>query len=383
MPKIPDYICELGGGKRVRYSLAKRSGSPIFRVFFRGPDNRPCERATSSKAVHAAIEDAIEIIRKEYAPKFNTAWKDAITDMKRHMQAGGLRPGTMQQYEVAVNLLRKAFPDTHGPADITPTMAEKFKVLRSEVRRGGQPLAGRTIEGNLDNLSIVYSAWFGNALKIVGNDPFADVAPPRYDKKPPRVISDEERDAFFNWLREKWKWRLPLLFLEVKAALGCRIGELSRLESGNLKDGLVFFPADTTKGRESRVCKLPPKLFDELRKVAGPRYAWERFSDELKKVHKDRRANNANLVKGFSPARLVRWLQDQTKEYINETGATRFKLHNFRGTAMSRARAAEITESDAAILFGCNPQTMREHYISLQKAELAEKIFEKMNPPEG
>ena len=37
-----------------------------------------------------------------------------------HMTADKLRPGTIQQYELAISTLRKVFPDTHGPADITP-----------------------------------------------------------------------------------------------------------------------------------------------------------------------------------------------------------------------------------------------------------------------
>ena len=60
------------------------------------------------------------------------SWDKAIALMVEHMTAEKLRPGTIQQYELAIGALRKVFPDTHGPADITPAMAERFKVKRSK-----------------------------------------------------------------------------------------------------------------------------------------------------------------------------------------------------------------------------------------------------------
>ena len=59
--------------------------------------------------------------------------------------------------------------------------------------------------------------------------------------------------------------------------------------------------------------------------------------------------------------------------------STPFKLHNFRGTAMSKARMAGVAESDAAVAFGCNPSTMREHYLALDEAAIADKVFSAMD----
>jgi hypothetical protein len=69
----------------------------------------------------------------------------------RYMKADNLRPGTIAQYQYAANGLHKVFPETHGPASITPALAQKYKVLRLESK-----IAPRTVEGNLGNLSIVY-----------------------------------------------------------------------------------------------------------------------------------------------------------------------------------------------------------------------------------
>ena len=45
---------------------------------------------------------------------------------------------------------------------------------------------------------------------------------------------------------------------------------------------------------------------------------------------------------------------------------------------MSKARMARIADSDAAIAFGCNPTTMRQHYHALDEVEIADDVFSRM-----
>lgn len=385
MPRIPSYACDLPDGRRIRFSLKKRPSSDCYFVCFRDANNRRRELTTGERAKHAAEDVAPEKIREDYSAKKQDrlSWDDAVDMMLRYMQAENLRPGTIQQYRLAVNTLRKVFPKTHGPAEITPAMAEQFKVVRME----GKPLATNgnrktskvepvTVEGNINNLSIVFGHWFRDTLKIVDRNPFADVTPPKYDKVPPRIVQPDEKKGLTEWLENRWHWRLPLLFLEVKAAIGCRISELAHARTEGLQDGRITFASETTKGRRQRACRLPAGLYAELREIAGQQYVFERFSDELRAIHQKRgMQHHARAVHDFAPPRLVNWLQDQSKLYFKETKAKRFKLHNFRGTAMSKARMAGVAESDAAVAFGCNPATMREHYLALDEAAIADKVF--------
>lgn len=69
------------------------------------------------------------------------------------------------------------------------------------------------------------------------------------------------------------------------------------------------------------------------------------------------------------------WLENEAQRYFQETGARRFKLHNLRGTAMSRARRAGISIDDAAIAFGCNPDTMRKHYVAIDEESVADSVM--------
>ena len=390
MPRVPTYACDLPNGQRLRYSLKKRPGSPCYFVCFRDGDGRRRELTTGERAKHAAEDAAPVKIREDYLAKRKEGlvWDDAVEAMVQHMQAQNLRPATIEQYRVAVRALRKVFPESQGPANITPALAEEFKLQRMNARspnakksEGDEGQQGkikpRTVEGNLGNLSIVFGRWFRDTMKIVDGNPFADVTPPKYDKEPPRIIEAEEQDEFLNWFKERWQWRMPVLFLEVKAAIGCRISELAHAKTEGLKDGRITFASHTTKGRKQRSCRLPVALYDELRKIAGDRYVFDTFADELRAVHRRRgKPHYADTVADFTPERLISWLRYQTREYFEVTKAKQFKLHNFRGTAMSKARMAGVAESDAAVAFGCNPSTMREHYLALDEAAIADKVFE-------
>ena len=162
-----------------------------------------------------------------------------------------------------------------------PAMAQKFKVVRLEAKR-----SPRTVAGNLDNLNIVYAHWWCGVCKVLDKNPFADVEPPRQEKRPPRLIEPTEFDKFLKWFAAKYgKWRLPVLLLEVKSLTGCRIGELASTSTASLKDGRLCFEAVTTKGRKQRSVRLPPVLYEEVRKLAGPHFVFERFSAQLRSLH--------------------------------------------------------------------------------------------------
>ena len=122
-----------------------------------------------------------------------------------------------------------------------------------------------------------------------------------------------------------------------------------------------MFEATTAKGRKTRRSKLPEKLFEELQAVAGPTFVWENFPEQLRGVYlRRRRPNLAGCVADFDPKRLVNWFQDRLVEYRKaHPMARRYKLHNLRGTAMSRAKEAGVAYDAAAIAFGCHPETMR------------------------
>ena len=50
---------------------------------------------------------------------------------------------------------------------------------------------------------------------------------------------------------------------------------------------------------------------------------------------------------------------------------------------MSKARMAGVSYDDAAVAFGCNPQTMREHYIALDEQQITDRVMERIQNEQG
>ncbi len=383
----------LDDGRRVRFSLKKRDRDPCYLVSFKGPDGGRKELSTKEANNRRAVDASVLLIRTAFMPKGdppkNPSWDEAIGVMIPQMKSDGLRPTTIDQYLLVIKSLRRTFPDAHGPAGITPSMASRYKALRREKGMRDRPFTVRTVQGNLDNLNIIYNKWWIGECKILTDNPFADVSQMKADRQSPRVLLPQEVNSFLDWLSKRWGgWRLPILFLETKGLVGCRIMELASASRNDLRDGRLYFAAETTKGRKERGVKLPAAIYAELQSLAGPMFVWEAFPAQLRRAFQERGWLRAELIEpDFRPNRLKKWMQREKRTYLKlNPSAKKFKLHNLRGTAMTKAKVVGISYEDAAVAFGCNPETMRKHYVALDETAVSDRVMDAIQgagPPIG
>jgi len=317
------------------------------------------------------------------------------------MQANNNKTRTIKDYLDTLRQLRHFFPATCGPCDINPALAKEFKARyqdqqysRKKARtpkiwkgreRKPKPLVesasfnrkARTVASRLNKLRVIWSKWFIEELSYLTVNPWEEIAPPKLDKLTPRYLTKGEVGAFFAWLTERWSgWRLPILFFSVNGLLGNRISELCGLRTSQLQDGRVVFAADATKGRRERKAILPPQVFSELRSRAGKVWVWERFPGELRQQLEAKEKNASKVIAEFSPDRLKWWMQDELADYnAAHPEQRRVKAHDFRRKAMTEAWRLGIPLEKAAVAFGCNPATMREHYIAMNDTEVADEVF--------
>lgn len=372
-------VCILDDGRRVRFALKRRERDPYYLVSFRGLDGVRKELSTRELNKNRATDAAIVLVKEAFSPEVlppkNPSWDQALEEMVRQMRANNLRQTSIDQYILVVQRLRDCFPDTHGPAKITAAMASRFKAERSE-----DGVSVRTLQRNLRNLNIVYNKWWTNECKILDDNPFAHVSLPKAERSMPRVLAHGEVESFFAWMLKRWRgWRLPILFLETKRLVGCRITELASAPTSDLRDGRLHFPADVTKGRKERAVKLPPAIYDELQASAGKKYVFEAFPAQLRLAFLARSWDRwAGMVSpDFEPSRFKKWLEREKRQYLKKNPSVKkFKLHNLRGTAMSKAKEAGIHFEDAAIAFGCNPDTMRKHHLELDEVAVTDRVME-------
>lgn len=379
MGRRAEYNVRIADGRFVDYSLKRRSGDPYYFVTFRGLDGRRLERSTGQgrKKKNKAMDVAISIIQETYSPKTvvaKIAWDEAIAAMTREMRANNNRERTIQDYQQTLSVLRKEFPDAGGPGDITDPMAKLFKVRRMEAGK-----SAHTVRTDLITLSSIWQKWWINVCGLMEANPWEKVELPKVDEVVKRFITVEEEQVFFAWLSERWDgWRLPILFFTVKGLLGCRILQLSSVETIDLRDGRLFLTSETAKGRKVRNPKLPQAIYAELKELAGTTYLWERYSEQLAGIHRSRKRRA--YVKEFRPTRLTRWLQDQVTDFreahADQPGFRPFTAHNFRGTAISTAINGGASTDEAATAFLCHPATIKAHYLVQDRTVVEDRTLE-------
>lgn len=377
-------VCVLGDGRRVKYRVSWRKPRSMYMyVYFQGPDGKRRELSTNETNQTRAKRAAFDLIVQEYRPRtlFQAiGWDDAIDTMTAQMEVQNLRPETVRTYRSAINVLRRMFPATRGPNDITPEMAKQYKTRRMQPKTPGGPKpSAHSVKGDINELNVVFGRWFTEVCGLTTENPFAKVEPPKVDQLEPRLIEPVHRERFETWLSARWSgWRLPLLFLEVKASIGCRISELARTATVRLSDGRVAFEAQLAKGRKTRQSMLPEALFREMVAVAGSSFVFERFPAELRdRLMARGTPHHAKCVKlDYRPERFTSWMEHQLIDFRNANpDVPYFTLHNYRGTAMSTARQAGISYADASIAFGCNPETMRKYYVKLDETAISDSVM--------
>jgi integrase len=270
-PRSSSETCVLHKGQRVRFSISKRPGSDMYYVYFRGSAGQRLERTTKETNAKRAKDSALAVIHDEYdqsrrdSNKAPMSWDDAIQLMVTHMEAQNLRATTIDDYVTQIETLRKHTPNKRGPSEITAVDARRFKLARSK------EIATTTLRNNLIAIRSVFNKWLIGECQIATENPFACVSLPKLDHHDPRVLASEEQRDFLNWLSEQWdSWRLPVLFLEVKGLIGCRIKELASLPSNNLDDGRIKFICTNTKGKKMAMRRCRNGCSANLPKFKAP-----------------------------------------------------------------------------------------------------------------
>jgi integrase len=319
-------------------------------------------------------------------------WDDCRNALQRAMEADNLRPSYVADALIALDVLKRTFPELASPALVTSDMANEYKRRRSETKKPGSAegaaefLSPWSIRGDLSTLRAIFGKWLRDECGLLASNPFEKVRPPKCDDPDVRIVSAAETVGLFAWLAERWhKWPLPQTYLEIAALLGWRATEIASIrEEDILPDGFVRVIAGTSKTRKQKIGWLPEKLHKALRECVADGWAFGRFSDDLRRrLILGQRRHHAARVGDFTPERLVGWLQDELQRFhdhlADEAGKAekpapeRFTLHDFRRTAITGLQMAGVTEKEASVMVGATPEVMRKHYEKLDQQAIARR----------
>ena len=246
--------------------------------------------------------------------------------------------------------------------------------------RRKKPPSRHYVAGLLVGLSSLWQKWFVEDLRIATANPWKEIDPPKADRLPERFATDEQIEHFYQWVAKRFgDWEFPKLFLSAKAYTGCRLLDLCSLKSIQLRNGRLIFPADLTKGRKERAVPLPKELFDSLDRFKGAMWLWENYLPGLLAAITAKGWPRHQLNPEFSPQRLYSWIETLFAEYRKANQeAPLLTTHMFRKRAFTMAWKAGVDARRAAIAYGCNVDTLMQHYVYLDEQAVTDEVFARM-----
>jgi site-specific recombinase XerD len=178
-------------------------------------------------------------------------------------------------------------------------------MISAKPSRRKKPPSAHYVAGLLAGLSALWQKWFIDDLKLLSENPWRDVTPPKTDMLPVNYADDTTIEHFYGWLAERFgDWPFPKLFLSVKAYTGCRLMDLCSLRSCQLNADRLVFPVETAKGRKERRVPLNPDLAAALEAFKGEVWLWEGYLPGLTAALKSNGWPTHQVVAEFSPKRL-------------------------------------------------------------------------------
>src|SRR5262249_46304938 len=220
MPRAYSHS-HLVDGKLVGFSVRKFAHLSGYVACFCGPDGRRLQRATHMMRLGGAIAATRVLIENEYCPPalpLKSTWADVVDRLTHRLRTSGNRESTLGYYLKLVRSVRVSYPKTAGPAEITPQLAAAWRdrMMSTPGRRKKLPSA-HYVAGLLGGLSALWQKWFVRDLKLLPNNPWADVEPPKADRLPVKYATDEMIEHFYCWLATRFgDWPFPKLFLSAK-----------------------------------------------------------------------------------------------------------------------------------------------------------------------
>ncbi len=392
MGRHAKHAITVADGRQVGYSPKARGG--LFRAQFKHPTEtgKYVEVATGvavPKGWHPKkspppewFAEAEKAVKDAYAPApgvapgamVKAAWEEAEESLMEDIK----RDGSERTYRSALALVRAGLPGLFGPADVTPAHAARFakKYAASPYRRSKseegelRPRGATTVQTTLRNLSVIWSRL--KKLRLVAGNVWAEVERPRAPKKLPRIPSEDAITYFYGWLDQRFPgpdekgWELIKTFIDVKSLAGCRLNDLCQVKTWQFdpKTGTVLITPDQDKTYQERRITLPPQLVEQLDRLRGPEYLWERYAVDSATFRPGRRRATT-----FRPSVLYHSLQSICREYGKACPEHPVKSHDFRRRAITLT--AMCLNGNWEAVAGGIPVTAemaRKHYLDRQRA---------------
>lgn len=203
----------------------------------------------------------------------------------------------------------------------------------------------KSISRKLNSIKTFFK--FLKSQQAIENDPSLEVGHPKYELKPPRVLSKLEYRALRDACRDDIRMSA---IIELLLQTGMRIGELARLEEDDLKGNEIYI-----RPYESQPERTIP--LNQAAKNALNRYLAERPASKSKVVF---------LTKTGKPL-LVRNIRTVIDRYFRLAGIENAKVNDLRNTWLAYHLSSGTSVVLLSKLAGHKRLSTTEKYLQLVK----------------
>lgn len=232
------------------------------------------------------------------------------------------------------------------------------EVTRDEVDAFLKKLAGdnytpKSISRKINSIKTFFR--FLKASGIITSDPAIEIAHPKYEVKPPRILSKIEYRALRDTCRGDVRiYAIVELFLQT----GIRIGELANLTLDDLKATEVHITAQ--EGHAERMVPLNKAAKDALDKYVEQRAA--------------NTPNKALFITKTGRPLLIRNIRTAIDRYFRIAGIEGAKVNDLRHTFIAHHLMAGTAITTLSKLVGHKRLSTTERYLELVKDVKTENV---------
>ncbi len=226
---------------------------------------------------------------------------------------------------------------------VTSVQPEHIETFKKELNKKGY--TAKSVSRKLNSIKTFYR--FLKSEGVVENDPAASVSHPKYEVKPPRILSKMEYRALRDACRDDLR---IATIVELMLQTGIRIGEVSRLELEDIKnDELVIRAYQSQPNRTLPLNKAAKSSLD--------RYLQERPKTRTKSVF---------VTKTGRPL-LVRNIRTAIDRYFRIAGIEDAKVNDLRNTWIAHHLKAGTSVVILSKLAGHKRLSTTEKYLQFAK----------------
>jgi len=233
------------------------------------------------------------------------------------------------------------------PGSVSQELVEGFKTSLAEKK-----YTPKSVSRKLNSVKTFFR--FLKASGSIKDDPASLVTHPKYEIKPPRILTKMEYRALRDSARDDPRMSAVI---ELLLQTGMRIGELARLELADFKEKEIQIkPFESHSAR-----KIP------LNKAA--KNALERYL----KVRTKSRTKNVFLTKTGRPL-LIRNIRTAIDRYFRLAGIKNAKVNDLRHTFIAHQLMTGASVVLVSRLAGHKRLSTTEKYLDLVKEKVEERV---------